>query len=298
MPARGLWIKNSGKPQGRVRGRGAVWEVEIATKSYKNYKSGFPDRASAEEWRRRQSNKHGLTRNRIRKKVGHPGVREMMIHQKGPWTGDLATFSARDLQAALAHIGKWSFNGHGYVAAMIAGKLTKFCNLIRPPPPRKVNDHINRVHNDDRRPNLRFVTMKENARSQTKHANNTSGENGISECYRASFHAFDHVQGKWLPPRGPPSTSKPAERDLRKEAKELRDRLGAKTKLGKIPKISYTSKWSVEISQGAPDGGRKSFKFVPNDTVDRQRALQEAIVHRDMLQARCNSTNGKPATTT
>ena len=301
MPARGLWIKNSGKPQGSVRpphGQRRSWAVDFRAKSVKKWKSGFPDRARAKEWRRRESNKHGLTRNRIRRKVGHPGVREMMIHRRGqPWTGDLATFSARDLPIVLAHIGSWHFTRDGYVAAVIAGKQTKVCNLLRPPPPGKVNDHINRVYSDDRRPNLRFVTQKDNARNKKKQSNNTSGENGIYEEHSARCHSYDHANAKRFSPRGP-STTKPAGRDLWKEAQTLRDRLGAKTKQGRIPKICYHARWCVDICRRSPDGGEKTLSFDPDDAVDRKRAFQEAVVYRDMLQARCNSTNGKPATHT
>ena len=126
---------------------------------------------------------------------------------------------------------------------------------------------------------------------------NLSGQHGISEHHRAYFTAYDHVQKKWHPNRSC-SASEPSGRDLRKEARALRDRLGAKTKTGGLPKISYLSHWIVSICNRSPDGGRKTFVFDSNDAVDRQRAFREAIVYRDMLQVRCNSTNGDPATQT
>lgn len=293
MPARGVWIRNSGKPQGcvrRVRGR---WGVAFKTKSYKKWKVGFADHTSAEQYRRRKSDKHLLTRNRIRKKVGHPGVMEMMIHRKGrPWVGDLCTFDASDLPMILTHRGAWSFV-NGYACTIVSGKTLKLCNFIRPPSRGMVNDHINRDRSDDRRANLRFATVKQNGRNKKKDTRNTSGENGISEKYRATFHSYDHAQQKWL--QHGVSTSNTAGRDVRTEAETLRDRLGAKTKAGKIPKINRDASWQVDICAKNLEGGSKSFRFDPNDEVDRQRAFQEAVVYRDMLQARCNSTNGKTA---
>ena len=298
MPARGRWFRNSGKPQGCVCPLGAGWRVLFKSKSYRKTKSGFHDRASAEQWRRRKSNKHLLTRNRIRRKVGHPGVREMMIHQQGrPWTGEFATFDVGDLPNVLAYSGCWYKNDQSYVMATISGKNTKLCNVLNPPPLGMMNDHINRVYDDDRRANLRFVTHQENDRNQKKNKRNASGENGISEVYMATFHSYDHAQGKWSAPRGV-STSNRAGRDLRKEAETFRDRLRAKTKRGGIPRIRCSSHWSVRICERSVDGGTKHFAFDSDDVSDRQRSLLEAITYRDRLQTRCGSTNGKPAAQT
>ncbi len=290
----GQWFRDSGTPKGCVTRRRTGWAVVFTSASYKRWKSGFPDRASAEKWRRRKSNKHLLTRNRIRKKVGHPRVREMMIHRKGQsWTGDFATFSARDLPLVVTH--GWSFNGRGYVISKISGKLVRLCDLLQPPPSGLVNDHINRDRTDDRRENLEVVTPAQNNRNQKKRSDNTSGENGISECHSACFSSYD--QGKWLAPRRV-STNKPAGRNLRKEASDLRDRLGAKTKRGGTPKICYDARWNVSICPHNANGGTGSFRFDTDDAADRQRAFEEAIAYRDMLQKRCTSTNGKPATQT
>ncbi len=298
MPSHGQWIRGMGKPQGSVFKKGVKWGVHLKSKVYKKYKTVFRDRTAAKAYRWKKSNKYLLTRNRIRRS-GRRGVYEMMIHRgRGcSWRGDTAMFDSIDLPLVLQHIGKWTFSTDGYVYAKIAGKGEKFCNLIRPPPRGMINDHINRDRSDDRRSNLRHVSQKVNARNMSRYRNNSTGENGITEVYHASFKSFDHAKGVRFPSRGP-MTSNLAGRDLQKEARDLRDRLSAKTKIGKIPKITYRAWWSVMICRSSADGGAKTFAFNPDDEADRARARQEAVVYRDMLQARCASNNGKQATQT
>lgn len=59
--------------------------------------------------------------------------------------------------------------------------------LIMEPPKGKVVDHINRNPLDNRRMNLRVVTIQQNLRNQ-KRPNNTSGQNGVS---------FNKLSNRW-----------------------------------------------------------------------------------------------------
>ncbi len=223
----------------------------------------------------------------------------MMLHSRGcSWTGDVTTFDTSDLHIVLSKpVGVWS-RSNGYVIAS-GSPPTNLAHMIMGKPARgMVIDHVNRNKRDNRRANLELKSHRDNMRNMTLHSDNSSGENGISEVHQALFAYHDHTKGKRCTKYASACGNNILRRDLVAEAEVLREDMSAKTMTGRVPSIRYVAVWAVSISPRSLDGGRKSFCFKKNDASDRARALREAVVYRDMLLARCNSTNGKDAAQT
>jgi hypothetical protein len=73
----------------------------------------------------------------------------------------------------------WHLSQHGYVASFINNKYIFMHDFIMPHDKDKEVDHINHVHNDNRRDNLRIVTRCQNGMNKKIHSNNTSGVTGV-----------------------------------------------------------------------------------------------------------------------
>ncbi len=175
-------------------------------------------------------------------------------------------------------------------------KNIKLHQLIMSPPPGMDVDHINRDVRDNRKANLRIVTRRVNLRNMRKLNANTSGHTGISEtgvfCFtyhdgtkfaRASVSYRPHIDG-----------------ELDKAHKRITAKhVGKLTKTGKVPTIFEHRHFLVKLFRfTTSDSLRKNFSYRATIDGDRKRALDEAIAFRDAAQARCNSTNGKPASVT
>jgi hypothetical protein len=82
-----------------------------------------------------------------------------------------------DVEDAYLDVYKWSLTKRGYVAR---GKGALLHHAIMGKPEKGYFvDHINRDRLDNRRSNLRFVTMSQNNQNISKQKNNTSGHRGV-----------------------------------------------------------------------------------------------------------------------
>ena len=93
---------------------------------------------------------------------------------------------------------KLSVDGRGYLEIQITNKgkrYTKFIHkilaetFINNPDDKKCVDHIDRNKLNNNLNNLRWVTISENMRNQTKHKNNKSGIIGV---------CFDKSRNRWI----------------------------------------------------------------------------------------------------
>lgn len=74
----------------------------------------------------------------------------------------------------------WSVNSNGYVQTRTFGKLIYMHRLIMNPKDGLVTDHINHDTTDNRRRNLRNISISENGMNHKKCSTNTSGYSGVS----------------------------------------------------------------------------------------------------------------------
>jgi hypothetical protein len=74
---------------------------------------------------------------------------------------------------------KWAFK-HGYLYASVNRKTIAMHNFIMHPQNGFIVDHINRIRHDNRRENLRFLTLKENSQNRSKRPKYTSIYRGVS----------------------------------------------------------------------------------------------------------------------
>ena len=82
---------------------------------------------------------------------------------------------AEDVERVPRH--RWFMHGKGYVQSQDVGLLHAF---IIGAMPGRVTDHINKNKLDNRKTNLRIVTLSENDYNSKLSANNTSGVKGVS----------------------------------------------------------------------------------------------------------------------
>lgn len=75
---------------------------------------------------------------------------------------------------------KWHISSLGYVIRTEKNKIIYLHRKIMNFPLDKVIDHINGNKIDNRKSNLRIVSIKKNVRNQKYHKNNTSGFLGVS----------------------------------------------------------------------------------------------------------------------
>lgn len=83
---------------------------------------------------------------------------------------------------------KWYIDRDGYAASTVDGKFWRMHRLILNATSDMVVDHINHEPRDNRRSNLRLITVKENSRYRKLPKTNKSGFKGISQC---------KTTGKW-----------------------------------------------------------------------------------------------------
>ena len=260
------------------------FQVRFRRKEFTKSKN-FQTRAAAELWKKRTSDKHGLTFNQIRLCPSDPNVMEMRTT-----AGIVVRLDVQDYPLVKPYL--WFISGNGYAKTRVRGSFIMMAPLIKPPPRGLILDHKNRIRSDNVRANLRHVTFQGNMRNCKASSTNTSGHHGISEHHRFYFTYVDGAtsvqksKGRWCAGQGP-------HQDVRKDMEALRDSWNAKTKAGSVPTVYHYARWETHISRGAVDGGRKVFTFNPRDEATRQNALRRATAERDRLQARTGSTNGK-----
>ena len=92
------------------------------------------------------------------------------------------------LQQYLFHV-----TDKGYAATTIGGKYVKLHKLIMPDDEQV--DHRNHDGLDNRRTNLRYATLGEQARNKRKYSNNSSGFKGVSQN-NTNWCALIRVDGK------------------------------------------------------------------------------------------------------
>ncbi len=91
----------------------------------------------------------------------------------------------------------WNVNGSGYLGASINNANVMAHHLIIGfPPEGYVIDHIDRNRNNNRRNNLRFLTISQNAMNSLLCSNNTSGFRGVTwdknrKKWKAAIRHFD-----------------------------------------------------------------------------------------------------------
>lgn len=269
---------------GNVSSHGKRFCVQFRSKEYPKSKS-FDTRAKAEAWRKRKSNKKGLTRNRVRTCPTHVGVMEMCTS-----SGAVIRFDAQDYSLVKPH--SWYIDSNQYARAGVNGREVRMASLIKPAPRGLVIDHVNRLKHDNVRSNLRHVTQTVNTRNCNARSDNTSGYHGVHERHKFCFTHYDRESNKRkIVTRG--CTGAADHVAMREKVVTLRDRLQVTLKNGSVPKITHQAAWCVAISCNSADGGRKTFPFSPADASERQTALQRAVAERDRLQAQTRSTNGK-----
>lgn len=84
---------------------------------------------------------------------------------------------------------QWCVDTRGYAKTTIEGKEVKLHRYINNPKENEVVDHINHNTLDNRKINLRNVTIQENSMNQRKPKNNTSGYKNIH--YRKKEKVWD-----------------------------------------------------------------------------------------------------------
>ena len=93
---------------------------------------------------------------------------------------------------------KWCYNGQGYAICRETGLFMH--KLIMGDNNNEYTiDHINRIRHDNRKSNLRYATIQENARNKSIQHNNTSGVPGVSwRKDRNKWRAYITITGKQI----------------------------------------------------------------------------------------------------
>lgn len=92
----------------------------------------------------------------------------------------------------------WFKEVQGYVVAMINGKTRKFHTLITKCPRGKVRDHINRNKLDNRKVNLRNVSISQNSFNRGLSPRNTSGYTGVSKTESGKWFSYIRKDNKLI----------------------------------------------------------------------------------------------------
>lgn len=91
----------------------------------------------------------------------------------------------------------WTLQSSGYATTRINGKIRTFHKAILDAPDGKVIDHINGNKLDNRKKNLRIVSMKENAINRKIMKNNTTGITGVG-VRNGKYIAYIGVDKKFV----------------------------------------------------------------------------------------------------
>ena len=93
----------------------------------------------------------------------------------------------------------WSKNNYGYLCGWLNGKHVPLARFLLNPPDGMVVDHKNHRLEDNRRCNLRVVSVSENAMNEVRRSDNTSGAKGVSwkKAYR-KWTTNINVDGKQI----------------------------------------------------------------------------------------------------
>lgn len=84
---------------------------------------------------------------------------------------------------------KWCVDGGNYAIGMVDGRLVRMHRHLLRAKPGQVVDHVNRDRLDNRRSNLRFVTMQQSALNSGLRKDNKSGHRGVSK---------NSLHGHWI----------------------------------------------------------------------------------------------------
>jgi len=91
--------------------------------------------------------------------------------------GDIFKIDADDFELISEY--NWYSDGDGYIVSRINNKRTFLSRFIMNPREDQVVDHINHDIFDNRKCNLRLLTLSQNAMNRRIHSNNTSGVKGV-----------------------------------------------------------------------------------------------------------------------
>lgn len=90
---------------------------------------------------------------------------------------------------------QWCVDSRGYVKTTINGKEVKLHRFINNPNNHEVVDHINHNTLDNRKQNLRNVSMQENSMNRKRGINNTSGYKNISKNKNGTYTVSIQCKG-------------------------------------------------------------------------------------------------------
>lgn len=131
---------------------------------------------------------------------------------------------------------KWCMDSRGYPTINVRNKLVRMHDYVMAKtygkrPTGTYVDHINQDKCDNRRINLRFVSPAENSRNIPLRSDNTTGFTGVGKVTSGGYRAYITVNRKQI--------NLGSYRNIEDAAlarREAEDRLGFKTRSGKIKK--------------------------------------------------------------
>ncbi len=262
---------------GRVFRSGTKFKCKFNRNDFRKTKT-FDTYEEAVEWRNAQSDARGFTNNKWRNIPD--GAVEVQLQNGLTTVVDTIDLPLVEKRTWWAH--------HGYVVSEDRPLNTSFYlhRLIAGTPDGMETDHLDRDPLNNRRSNLRVVTLTQNQRNRTANTNNTSGHHCISEKIMLYFY----YKGD-----GPPRERVAVQYSQHVDGgpERARARIFEKHRTYHSPgPITEHCCWSVKVGATTIDA-RKTFTYQSGDPVDKERALKAAIAFRDAAQARIGSTNGK-----
>ena len=81
----------------------------------------------------------------------------------------------------------WRYDDMSYLIGEVQGKLTRMHRIIMDAQSGDIVDHINHIHFDNRKANLRIVTYSQNGMNSAISKNNSSGVTGVSYDKKGCF---------------------------------------------------------------------------------------------------------------